>query len=400
MIQILVVDDNKLRVEHIKELTQNYKQQEVQITFTTSIIGAKKILLETPFDVMLLDLVLPFRDDSTPKDTGGVDLLREMVQIDRYKLPQHVLVISEYENALKDLSSISNELAFSSIKYKASDDEWKVRLKNFLDQILRAGSNSSLDYNYDFAIICALDNPELREVLRLPYNWKPFAMVNDSTDYYTGTFAEKRLICASAYEMGMSASAVLATKMILKFRPRYLIMTGIAGGVPGKGLHFGDVMIADPCFDYESGKRVFDGEESIFKPDYKPLRLDDKVCQIIKHIAAQSDVLFHIYDTCCYEKPDNTLSIKIGPLGSGAAVLSDPTVINRVLEHNRKFMGFDMEAYAVMLAATIAPSPKPKAIVIKSVSDFGEGKTDKYQKYAAYTSAKVMDLFIQELLNN
>lgn len=399
MLQILVVDDNKFRVDLIKELAKNYKQQEIQITFATSIIEAKKVLFETLFDVMLLDLVLPLRDGSSPKDTGGADLLREMVQIDRYKLPHHVLVISEYENALKDLSSISNELAFSSIKYSASGEEWKIRLKNFLDQILRAESHSSIEYDYDFGIICALDNPELSEIKRLPYNWMPFAMVNDSTDYFIGTFAGKRIICASAYEMGMSASAILATKMILKFRPRYLIMTGIAGGVPGKGLRFGDVMIADPCFDYESGKRVFDGEESIFKPDYKPIRLDDKVCQIIKHIAARSDTLFRIYDSCCYEKPENTLQIKIGPLGSGAAVLSDPTVISRVLEHNRKFMGFDMEAYAVMLAGTIAPSPKPNTIVIKSVSDFGDGKTDKYQKYAAYTSAQVMDLFIKELTN-
>lgn len=396
--QILVVDDNKLRVEHIKELTKDYKSQDVQLTFATSIIEAKRALLGTLFDVMLLDLVLPLRDGSVPENTGGADLLREIVQIDRYKLPYYVLVISEYENALKDISSISNELTFSAIKYSASDEEWKIRLKNFIDQLLRTEAHASAEYDYDFAIICALDNPELTEVKRLPYDWTPLALVNDSTDYYTGTFSGKRMVCASAYEMGMSASAVLATKMIINFRPRYLIMTGIAGGVPNKGLHFGDVMIADPCFDYESGKRVFDGEESTFKPDYKPIRLDDKVCQIIKHIAVRSDALFSIYDSCCYEKPDNTLHAKIGSFGSGAAVLSDPTVINRVLEHNRKFMGFDMEAYAVMLAGTIAPSPKPNTIVMKSVSDFGEGKTDKYQKYAAYTSAQVMDLFIKELI--
>lgn len=399
MIQILVVDDNNLRVHHIKELTTSYKPQEVQITYAASVIEAKQMLFDTLFDVILLDLVLPLRADSTPMDTGGADLLREMVRINRYKLPHHVLVISEYEDALKDLSNISNELAFSSIKYSASDDEWKTRLRNFLDQILRVQSHSAIEYDYDFAIICALDNPELSEVKRLPYNWMPLGVVNDSTDYFIGTYAGKRIICASAYEMGMSASAILATKIILNFRPRYLIMTGIAGGVPGKDLRFGDVMIADPSFDYESGKRIFDGEKSIFKPDFKPLRLDDKVCQVIKHIANRSDALFHIYDSCYYEKPDNMLQVKIGPVGSGAAVLSDPTVINRVLEQNRKFMGFDMEAYAVMLAGAIAPSPKPSTIVIKSVSDFGEGKTDKYQKYAAYTSANIMDLFIKELVN-
>ena len=254
MIQILVVDDNILRVAHIKELAKYYKPQKVQFTYVSSVIEAKQMLFDTLFDVMLLDLVLPLRAESTPMDTGGGDLLREIVRINRYKLPHHVLVISEYENALKDLSSISNELAFTSIKYSASDEAWKICLKNFLDQILRVESHSAIEFDYDFAIICALDNPELSEVKRLPYNWMPLVVENDSTDYFVGTYADKKIVCASAYEMGMSASAILATKLILSFRPRYLIMTGIAGGVPGKGLRFGDVMIADPSFDYESGK--------------------------------------------------------------------------------------------------------------------------------------------------
>lgn len=398
MIQILVVDDNSLRVNHIKELMKDLKVEPTQITFTSSIIEAKNALLEKQFDVMLLDLVLPMRKESPPLNSGGHDLLQEIVQIKKYNLPHYVLVISEYDNALENLVSISNKLAFSSIKYDACCEEWKNRLKNFLQQFLRVELNVLSDYQFDFAVICALDNPELNEIKRLPYNWVSHTIANDSTDYYIGNVAGKKIVCASAYEMGMSASAILATKMILKFKPRYLIMTGIAGAVTGKGLHFGDVMIADPCFDYESGKRIFDGVSSIFKPDYRQTRLDDKILQIIKRIAGKSNVLHEIYDTCYYEKPDNTLLVKIGPFGSGASVLSDPKVIERVLEHERKFMGFDMEAYSVMLAGTVAPSPKPYTIVMKAVSDFGEGKTDVYQKYAAYTSARVMDLFIQECI--
>lgn len=399
MIQILVVDDNSLRVAHIKELMNDLKVEHSHITFTSSIIEAKNALLEKQFDVMLLDLVLPMRKDSNPLNTGGHELLREIVQIKKYNLPHHVLVISEYDNALDDLVGISNELAFTAIKYEACCDEWKSRLKNFLGQILRVESSVINDYQYDFAIICALDSPELNEVKRLPYNWTPLTISCDSTDYYTGNYCGKKIVCASAYEMGMSASAILATKMILKFKPRYLIMTGIAGGVTDKGLHFGDVMIADPCFDYESGKKVFDGVSSIFKPDYRQIRLDDKIFQIIKRIAGKSTELYQIYDSCYYEKPDNSLQIKIGPFGSGASVLSDSNVIKRVLEHERKFMGFDMEAYSVMLAGTVAPSPKPFPIVMKAVSDFGEGKTDIYQKYAAYTSARVLDLFIRECIS-
>lgn len=397
MIRILVVDDNKLRVNHIRTMIENLQDCEKSVEYADTIFAAKKLLLNTQFDVMLLDLVLPVRADAEPQTNSGLELLHEIVQFDQYKLPSHVLVISEFENALLALSSISHKLAFSTIRYDASSEEWYLRVENFLKQIIRTGTANHQDYDYDVAIICALENPELKEIKNLPYQWKPSVVVGDTTDYFTGTFNGKRLICAAAYEMGMSASAVLATKMIAKFKPRYLIMTGIAGGVSSKDVHYGDVMVADPCFDYESGKRVFENGQSVFKPDYKQIRLDDTVNQILRRLIGQSASLHEIHDQCCYEKPDNSLQIKIGPFGSGAAVLSDSKIIERVLQHQRKFMGFDMEAYAVMLSGTLASAPKPTTVVMKSVSDFGEGKSDQYQKYAAYTSARVLDLFLREL---
>lgn len=397
MIRILVVDDNKLRVDNIRTLIDNLQDCRRNIEYVSTVFAAKKLLLTTQFDVMLLDLVLPIREDSEPQANGGIDLLHEMTQLSQYKLPSHVFVISEFENALMSLSSISNKLSFTSIKYDATSNEWRVRLENYLNQIIRTGIADNQEYDYDVAILCALEKPELFEIKRLPYQWEPYGTVGDTTDYFVGTFNGKRIICAAAYEMGMSASAILATKIIAKFKPRYLIMTGIAGAVNGKGLNYGDVLVADPSFDYESGKKVFENGQSVFKPDYKQIRLDDMANQIMRRLSGQSGVLHAIYDECGYEKPNNTLQIKIGALGSGAAVLSDPQIIDRVLQHQRKFIGFDMEAYAVMLSGSLSSAPKPTTVVMKSVSDFGEGKTDKYQKYAAYTSARVLDLFLKEL---
>ena len=56
-----------------------------------------------------------------------------------------------------------------------------------------------------------------------------------------------------------------------------------------------------------------------------------------------------------------------------------------------------MEAYGVMLAGYISDEPKPITVVMKSISDFGEGKDDCYQKYASYTSAKICEVMIKEL---
>lgn len=39
------------------------------------------------------------------------------------------------------------------------------------------------------------------------------------------------MLCASSYEMGLSSAAILSTRITEKFHPKYLCMTGIAGGV-------------------------------------------------------------------------------------------------------------------------------------------------------------------------
>lgn len=397
MIRILVVDDNTLRVSSIAAMLTKSNIASSNIKYVDSVMDAKREILKTRYDLMLLDLVLPTRPGEEPLPTAGIDLLHEIVYLSTYKLPQNVFIISEYENALEKLSDIEGTISFSTIKYDATCDSWKSRLQNYIDQLIRAETEHLNDYDYDIAVICALASPELFEVKRLPFEWSSLDILGDSTSYYTGTYCGKRLVCASAYEMGMSAAAILSTKMIMKFRPKYLIMTGIAGGTDKEKLNFGDVMVADPCFDYGSGKRVQIDGKSVFKPDYRQIRLDDSVVKIIQHLSSQSKVLYDISSSCEYEKPNNTLQVRIGPFGSGAAVLTDSTIIDEVTEHNRKFLGFDMEAYGVMLAGYISSTPKTVPIVIKSVSDFGDGKDDRYQKYASYTSAKTLEHLIKLL---
>lgn len=400
MIRILVVDDNAVKIQRMREVLVSLEIPDDHVTYVNSAIDAKRVLTKEMYDVMLLDLVLPLRKDMPPEHNVGMELLREINELDHYKLPDRVFVISEFDDAIRGLDNIANELFYAVIKYQSSGDEWISRLRNYLEQILRTEMEHNESYNFDVGILCALETPELDEVKKLPFNWVPYNILGDSTDYFTGSFKDKKIVCASSYEMGLSSAAVLATKIISSFHPHYLIMTGMAGGVDANVLHFGDVLIADPCFDYESGKKVYIDGQSIFKPDYRQIRLDDTVNQVLRRLSGRVDELEAIKNACTLDKPVEPLQIKIGPFGSGASVLSDSTVIARVKEHNRKFLGFDMEAYAVMLAGMLSVHPKTIPVVIKSVSDFGDGKTDKYQQYAAYTSSRIMMLFLKELFDN
>lgn len=397
MIKILVVDDNGYRSDKTNAITTEFKIPDANVKHVSCVVDAKTSLFEWTYDLMILDLALPTRVGEEPKKDAGAELLYEISVIPKYKLPDKVIVISEYDDAIQKLSGVEDKFSFQLIKYDASTDEWETKLRNYLGQLLRA-QTANIEYNYDIAIICALSNPELSEVRKLPFNWCEHNEPGDSTQYYIGEYNTKRILCASSYEMGMSAAAILGTKVIMKFRPRYLIMTGIAGGVDKSKNHFGDVIVADPCFDYGSGKRVSNDGKSEFKPDYRQMRLNDSVNATLQKIAARRDILSAIKNGCDYPKPDSDLQVSIAPFGSGAAVVTDLNVIGEVTNHNRKFAAFDMEAYGVMLAGYISDEPKPIAVVMKAISDFGDGKDDRYQKYASYTSAKVCEVLIKELL--
>lgn len=399
MTSILVVDDNKIKVQTIKSILSDLGISDEHVTYAGSEIAAKKALIATQFDILLLDIALPLRDDTEPIQSGGIDLLYEIAEDgSSLKMPKNIFAISEYDDAINNLQSNADKFHLSWIKYDATSDDWKKRLISYISQISRVHSEQSTTYEYDAAIICALSSPELDEVLALPFHWNAHAVLGDSTDYFIGTYRNKKLICAAAYEMGMPAASILATKVALRFRPNYLIMTGIAAGVSRDKVQFGDIIVADPCFDYGSGKRTFEHGVSGFKPDYRQVRLNDQMCQIINRISSRAELLQQIKNSCPYNKPDSTLRLHIGPFASGASVLADPTVVSGILEHSRKLLGFDMEAYGVVLSGTLACNPKPIPIVIKSVSDFGDTqKKDDYQKYASYTSAKILECLFDEL---
>ena len=84
-----------------------------------------------------------------------------------------------------------------------------------------------------------------------------------------------------------------------------------------------------------------------------------------------------------------------------AAVVANSEILNQQVRGlNRGTMGLDMEAYGVAYAASHAIEPKPKAIIAKSICDFADSrKSDKYQKFAAYTSCEFVQLMLEKILD-
>jgi nucleoside phosphorylase len=98
-------------------------------------------------------------------------------------------------------------------------------------------------------------------------------------------------------------------------------------------------------------------------------------------------------------KPASPLRAVLGPVGSGAAVVEDKSLVANVKGHARKLIGIEMETYGAFYAAQNCCKPRPSAFAIKSVVDFADGqKDDSVHEYAAFTSAQYLWRFAHEYL--
>jgi nucleoside phosphorylase len=258
----------------------------------------------------------------------------------------------------------------------------------------------------------ALPHPELEAVLKLNgSNWEPVTIEDDFIQYFKTTFSENgktfSVIAATADQMGMTAASHLATKMTLYFRPKYLFMAGIAAGIQGRNLGFGDILVADQSWDYGSGKMIEKDKTSatelgalVFEPDTRDIQLSAELkAKVGAFKLRKGAILDKIQNAWAGDMAPTKLQVHIGPIGSGSYVISSESTLNNIKGHQRKLLGVEMETFGVYYAASHSPEPSTKAISAKSVSDYGDGtKNDKFQKYAAYTSAQFIYNFIIEEL--
>ena len=225
--------------------------------------------------------------------------------------------------------------------------------------------------------------------------WSRIHIPGDKQDYYETTFTDKHgrgqlaITCQQSI-MGMTAASALATKATMLFRPRYLIMCGIAAGIlKHTGQMYGDVLVPDVVWDYSTGKLVGPDESEIhygdvgFLPRPQAMRLDPDLKSIVDRLCNSTECEFHVQS---------------GPLACGTSVMANKTAVDmsvRLLSPST--VGLDMESYAIFHAASIALEPKPKAIVVKSICDYAnEEKDDRYQSFAAFTASRFVEYLLTE----
>lgn len=257
--------------------------------------------------------------------------------------------------------------------------------------------SKSEKYDYYVALITATATEEAG-LWHMYDDWRPVFLEGDDQKYYETSFERNgktfKVVTARQSEMGMTAAGVLTMKMISVFRPKYVIMVGIAAGVAHRNIVdqiYGDVVVPDVVWDYSSGKFVssrrarvtFGGVGFIPRPRF--VNIDEDILDAVER---------------AMESPQNECCVHIGPMACGSTVVANSEVVEKQIHSQYgNTAALDMESYAVMYAVKEAPLPKPKGLVIKSVCDYAnEEKSDQYQKFAAFTSAQFAKLLYENFL--
>lgn len=409
MIKILIIEDNDRKAGLIiKSLLENPFVSKDFITVYPDIVNAKKDLSKNTYDLLVLDIQIPLRFGDVPMQDGGLQLLKELTTNPKYCLPVHIMGITAVEGIYDEADKIFRKELWQLVYYDESTNEWSSQLRKKLDYLVKVKqdllANTIDDNKCDYVILCALEHVELDAIKKYSISTKLIEITNDLSYYHYCTISKDskviQVIAASALQMGMAASAILATKVIQMFRPKYLFMTGILAGVSPE-LNYGDIIIADPTYDYGSGKYIFESDKTIFKPAHFQQRLDTMLLNKVKKYISESKITEKIQSEWTGKPNDTPLKAVIGPVASGAAVIASEEIVKTLIDDQRKLLGIEMEAYSVYLAGQNCFLPRPITMSVKSVSDFANrNKGDSFQEYAAYTSTAFLFNFILDCLDS
>lgn len=249
--------------------------------------------------------------------------------------------------------------------------------------------------------------------------------------------------------MGREMAIAVAATRLATDNYKCLAMCGICAGRQSK-VALGDVIFADRLWSYDAGKivvtedgEVFQGDQLQFNPsanwiqrmqtlttynrswlsERPELTLEAQEDWVMPKLAAGlAPRAIPEWETFCPDWPvvqarlikrkwiTSTLTITekgneflgsgkvlhrasdftvhVGPMATGAKVVEDDSLFDRLATGNRKILAIDMEASGLAVLGTITNVP---VVVAKGVSDFATTlKDDRYRQFAARAAAECL----------
>jgi len=393
--KILIVDDDTSRATTLANfLVERSNCDPTDVEVRSDGQSARDALRAVQFDLLVLDIVLPYRVGDIPSEQTSVSLLTELCETNRLHKPRHIIGLTAYEAAENAVSQDFSNRSWVLVRQNQLNDDWQRTIESAVAYIKASEDNIDRTSKSDIVIISALQL-EMDAIRRLPWNWQPDEVLDDSQFFSRGwiptAHREISVVAAVCTRMGLVSAAVLASKLVTHFRPKLVVMPGICAGVRDR-VALGDVVCAEMSWDYQSGKHA---SLPGFQMDPHFLQADPFISTRIENIARDEDLSLQIWRGWNPKFPAPPKIVR-GPVASGSAVIADSDITESIIRQQRKLTAIEMELYGVFYACSQAHRPKPIVLGLKGVCDFADDeKDDSAQVYAAYTSAEFVRAFCE-----
>ncbi|QXP53065.1 hypothetical protein [Cellulophaga sp. HaHa_2_1] len=292
---------------------------------------------------------------------------------------------------------IQKVFKYHQVLTELRDNKFKIFSKQELldykkSEIAEYQDSNNNGQNYpqcDYAIITALEEDEMEKLL--PFIEKEGVIKNDKHLIEYGYFKgkkTKKIAYASQLSTGMIDASILATELIIRFKPKYLIMSGVLGGKP-EDSNIGDVVVANKVFTIDKGKISKLG----FKHEIEGSNTDGS--NITKFKREKQKIIDFIRDEDTIYK--RNVNIHFGSIACVRQVIDvEGYFDNKISIIDRKAIALEMESYGIARACELINDGKTIPLIIKSVMDNTQDKTDGAKTYAAWSSA----MFVKYILEN
>jgi nucleoside phosphorylase len=241
----------------------------------------------------------------------------------------------------------------------------------------------------DFLLVTAL--PEERDALlkRLPGYERVPARRDDIHVYFRAELPVEsglgsyRVVVLPLLGMGRINAATATSEAIKRWRPRHVVLVGIAGGVAARSVALGDLLVSEQIVDYELQKLTERGIEVRWSVHKASRRLYAAALNMIgdtwtKRVEAKRPA-------------EGASRIHLGPIASGDKVIAVEAVLSEYRNVWPTLIGVEMEAAGVA-SACFAAARQPEFFMVRGVSDLADANknapaTDGFRAYACDVAA-------------
>jgi nucleoside phosphorylase len=251
----------------------------------------------------------------------------------------------------------------------------------------------------DFVIITPLE--EEREAMwlhlgkpkRLPPSEEDIRVYYPALVPFTftdGTSGHYKVVLTDLLEMGRVDAATAVGDAVRRWRTKYVLLVGIAGGLSRAGVKVGDVLISEQIADYELQKLTPDKSEIRWKVYSPAARL----------LMAARQLRPDDWQPLVREqRPDEGKPLRhSGPMCTGDKVIANG-LMKEYQDVWTKLIGVEMEAGGAAKAALQAAGA-PGFFMVRGVSDLADPDKDKpqtrsWRAYACDVAAAYIEAFLK-----